>query len=275
MTISSAVATLIPGGLLACTNALISGLPLVVSKWELGGSANVTVPSDTISAIPSALFTGDSSSVLLDQDNGLAVFNIAIDESIGDFLIGNLALYVIDPISTEEVLLAVVVFPIQEFKSRAESLGGATGATGNYFLAKLHINLSANSSIATLTVADTHYSVLPTVEDINHLVDPSVTTFPHQILLRAPETGAPALIVRRPGDNIWWGFPFSWPVQAYNFGVLSGGFQGDWYASDNVEVIFGGYFSMIDTDFDDTYNGGTDFEDDTNADIIDGGTFTI
>lgn len=271
MALTAAVATMLAPGLTAITNAITSGLPIEISKFELGGLAAVAVPSDTTTAMPEAIYTGDPSRVLLEQENGLATFNIILDEAIGDFFVGNLALKIIDPVLGTEVPLCVVMFPSTVIKMASEENGGATGETGNYYLVKLVLKLSTMQSLATVTLSPTSFATLPSVDSINSLADPSATNYPHQLLLKAPETGAPALLARRAGDNLWWGFSLSWPAGAHDFGVISGGYQGDAYQDDGVEVLFGGYFHLTDSDVVEEINGGTNWSGGTNINLISGG----
>jgi hypothetical protein len=272
---TTAIATLLQGGLDAITNAVTSGNEIVISKWELGAAANEVVPSGATSAIPTAIYTGSSSRVLLEQENGLAVFNIVLDDTIGDFFIGNVALKIIDPVTDTERLLAVVMFPETIYKTKNEALGGAPGETGRHYVVKLVIQLQTQIGVASVTVGNTHFTAIPSVDNINNLVDPGASLYSHQILLQTPDTGAPALIAARAGDNQWWGFALSWPVDAHNFGVISGGYQGDWYAVDNVEVVFGGFFHLTSNDFDDIIEGGANWESGNNTNLVNGGTWSI
>lgn len=269
-----AVAVLVNAGLTALTNSLTSGEPLAISKFELGELAAAEVPSNTTSAIPAAKYTGDSSKVLLEQENGLAVFNIVLDETIGDFFVGNVALKVIDPVTGLEVVLAVVMFPETVYKMASAAYGGGSAENGNYYLVKIVIKLSTLTSIATISVVNTTFSVLPSVSDIRSLADPSLTSYPHQLMLKAPETGAPALLARRQGDNLWWGFSLSWPVDAYNFGVISGGYQGDWYGAESLNVIFGGFFHMSDDQFPGVISGGVNWVGGSNTNVLNGGSWS-
>jgi hypothetical protein len=275
MMTTTAIATLLPGGLEAITNAITSGNEITISKWELGAAANEVVPSGTTSAIPNAIYTGNASRVLLEQENGLAVFNIVLDDTIGDFYVGNLALKIIDPVLEDERLLAVVMFPETIYKTKNEALGGAPGETGRYYVVKLVIHLQTMAAVANITVGNTHFTAIPSVDNINSLVDPGASSYSHQILLQTPDTGAPSLLVARAGDNQWWGFAFSWPVDAHNFGVISGGYQGDWYAADNIEVVFGGFFHFDSSDFDEVIDGGSNWESGNNTNLVNGGTWSL
>ncbi len=274
MALTAAVATLLAPGLTAMTNAITSGLPIEISKFELGGLAAAEVPSDATSALPSVIFTGDPSRVLLEQENGLATLNVILDEAIGDFFIGNLALKIIDPISGLEVPLAIIMFPTTVIKMAAEEHGGATGETGNYYLVKLVIKLSTMQSMATVTLSSTSYATLPSVDNVASLADPNATSYPHQLLLKAPETGAPALLARRTGDSVWWGFSLSWPADAHDFGIISGGYQGDAYINDGAEVLFGGYFHLDPNDVTEEITGGTNWVGGTNINLISGGSWS-
>lgn len=274
MALTSAVATLLAPGLTAITNAVTSGVPLEISKFELGGLAAVDVPPDSTTALPTAIYTGDPSRVLLEQENGLATFNIILDETMGDFFVGNLGLKVIDPVSGLEVLLAVVMFPDTITKIAAEQYGGATGETGNYYLVKLVIKLSTLQSVATVTLSPTSFATLPSVADVKSLADPSATSYPHQILLKSPETGAPSLIARRTGDNLWWGFGLSWPAESHDFGIISGGYQGDSYVNDGVEVVFGGMFHLDPNSASEEIAGGSNWIGGTNINLLSGGSWS-
>lgn len=270
---TNATVTMMPLGLRAVTNAITSGEPVQIESWELGAQANGTVPNNANSAIPTAIYVGSSSKVMVQAENGVAVLNIAIDETVGDFFVGNLALKIRDPITDEVVLLGVIMFPTTIYKTRKESSGGAVGERGNYYVVKLAIQLSTNQAVANITISNTSYTSIPSVDSINDLADPSTTTYPHQILQTAPETGAPALLGKRSGDNLWWGFSLSWPATSYLFGVVSGGYQGDWYGHSEIDVIFGGFFYMNDTDFVEIINGGTNWESGSIINAIDGGSW--
>lgn len=269
-----AVATLFDSGLAAITNAVTSRLPIDIHSFELGGAAAVDVPSDTNSGLPVTIYTGDTSRVLVEQENGLATFNIILDETIGDFFVGNLALKITDPVTEQTVPLAVIMFPETIVKIASEANGGAVGETGNYYLVKLVVKLSTLQAIATVTLSNTVYASLPTVDSIQALADPITTPYPHQLLLQTPEVGNPALIARRAGDGLWWGFPFSWSAESYNFGVLSGGYQGDAYLDGGEEPIFGGYFHTTADEFDEEISGGTAWANSSNANLINGGSWS-
>lgn len=270
---SAAVAVLFQAGLTAITNAITLQAPVEVAKWELGQQANAEVSPSATSALPTAIYTGSPSSIITELENGVAVFNIIIDGSVGDFYVGNIALKVIDPASSAEVLLAIIMFPQEIFKMKSEAFGGAPGEVGRYYVAKLSISLATANAIANITVDNTDFSVIPSVDNLQRLAPPDATPYPHQIMLSSPETGAPSLLVKRPGDNLWWSFGLSWPVMAYNFGVISGGYQGDWYATDNIEVIFGGYFHFGDSDFDGSIIGGSNWSS-PSVNTINGGNWS-
>jgi hypothetical protein len=270
----AAVATLLAAGLQAMTNSFTSGLPITISKWELGGAAAEAVPPSTTSALPAVIYTGSASRVVLVEENGIAVFNIILDESVGDFFVGNVALKIIDPVDELEKLLAVIMFPEAVFKMRNELNGGAPGETGRYYVVKLTIHLATNTAVANITVGATNFTTIPSVDTIDKLVVPSASVNPHHIVLTAPETGAPALVAARQGDDIWWGFSFSWPVDSHYFGVISGGYQGDWYATNNVDVVFGGYFHLEEADYGEIIEGGTDWVSGNNTNLVNGGTWS-
>lgn len=272
---ASAVVTLMTLGLRAVTNAITSGEPIEVISWELGSLAGGTVPANATSAIPNTIYTGSPSKVTVQAENGVAVLNIAVDETVGDFFVGNLALRLRDPVTLDEVLLGVVMFPTTIYKTKKESSGGAVGETGNNFVVKLAIQLSTSQAVATIALNNTVYTSIPSVDSIDDLADPSTTTYPHQIMQVSPETGAPSLLAKRSGDNMWWGFSLSWPVNSHMFGVVSGGYQGDWYGQAYTDVVFGGHFYMSATDYDpEPIFGGSNWESGSIIDAIDGGTWS-
>lgn len=243
MALTVASAVLLESGLRAITNSLTSGMPVSISRMELGSSANVEVPSNMTGAIPVALYNSTSNSIQIEQEHGVATFNIALGEEIGDFFIGNVVLFVVDPVSGLEEPFACLMFPEPVMKTASEANGGAVGETGNYLLVKLAIYLSTYQATATIELSPSVIASLPSIRSIDNLSEPALTAYPHQILLNTPETGRPSLLVGRGGDNQWWGFPISWAVSDYRFGTISGGYQGDAYINDR-DYFFCGYFHL-------------------------------
>lgn len=178
-------------GITACINAGLKGPLVRVSKVKIGSS--LVNPTSTMTDIPDTVWEGDDSYIQYQLvDEHTFIFKVSLDESIGDFDIGSIGLFLEDGTLFSVSTLFGVIHKVAN---------NPPAVVGNRQIFRVPIILAGNSANFNISVIKPDESSLPFVQTEASL--PPYATAPFSVYSVIYHTGlkTSAIAIRTP--NGW------------------------------------------------------------------------
>lgn len=244
---------LLDSGKNAILDALSTQSTLIVNKYLIGSTANVTL--DSAATAPSALidpagkYDGDGTDITYVKVNSSEIrFVLTLDEGDGDFTIGNFMLLLQDDTPFAHATLTTAV---EKIKNNLPS------SVGNRYSFNMTIGFTNISNAVDVSLLSADYATLPSVSNQNALPLAGLAPYESYILQNDVRTGRPSIVVKRNIDNNWFSIPTDY-LDDTEGGNLTAGLLGKEYTNDIPDpsgyyidsVIFseddGGYTEIVD-----------------------------
>jgi len=153
----------------AAIDSFGGGNKIKISYFKVG--SQIINPQPTLTGVAGEVYSSKNTSNTINYEvygNDQVTYFCTLDETVGDFLVGNIGIYL-----ENDTLFAIMSLPSQEQKNR--TLGYQTGNKKTY---KISITLSNQVGLSDFNLLTTNYTNLPTVESENLL--PAVSPVPLQ-----------------------------------------------------------------------------------------------
>jgi len=183
------------GGIAAANRAGIYGPKIEITYFKIGSA--IINPDSSMTDVTGLVYTGTTNQItyqVIDDSNIL--FRITLDDSVGDFNIGNVGLFL-----SSGDMFAVTALP--GVTSKIKTNFPAT--IGNRRIFNIIIQMSGVSNVTNLTVLIQDEAALPVVQTELNLPPANVSPFPVYMVNAHTVYGRPAFALRYNG--VWYYVP--------------------------------------------------------------------
>lgn len=201
-------------GLAAAARAGMYGPEIRITGVKIGN--NLITPNSSMTDVSGLVWSGGPESILYQVANeSTVIFKITLDQTVGDFDIGNIGLYL-----ESGELFCITGLPAKSFKQKQ----ALPEAAGNRRVFNIPIVLSGIATITDLSILIADEANVPTVNTELQLPDPLTAPYSVYEVLNHTQFGVPVLALRV--DSNWWFVPSQ----------LAGG-QGYQFSSEDFDLI--------------------------------------
>jgi len=223
-------------GAIAFTRALVLGKPISIPKFRIGSLAGFSPkPNDT--DVADFVYEGNASQIKLKFGSwtAVAVIELTLDHSVGDFDIGNIMLY---DNRDQPFAFGVRSTSVPKVRSQRSVLGTEMNI-------QFPLRILTDETPASVSVSVIDQKTLPVVAVETAVTGtlPSVAEFPVYLCENFKGTNRPAILYADAANDMWWANPFFIDMASGAYGVISGGVVGDLYTSPAGKVLYGGEYS--------------------------------
>lgn len=174
-------------GINAAINAGLNGPKISVTKVKIGST--ILNPTSDMTDVANEVWSGNVSYIQYQiMDERTFLFKITLDESIGDFDIGNIGLFLEDG----------TMFCISTLLGIEKKIKNNTPVVGNRKTFEIPIVLSGLSGLINLNLLVPDECSLPFVQTEESLPDPTLAPFSVYEVIYQTELKSPALALRTP-----------------------------------------------------------------------------
>jgi hypothetical protein len=180
-------------GIAAAIAAGNEGPQININGFQIG--QDIITPDPTLTAVSTAVYIGSSSQIQYEiLNNNTVVYVITLDETVGDFTIGNIGLF-----TNTGTMFAISALPIAEPKLSTSSLGLGTRRIFNII-----ITLSQLATISEFVIEESQTGNLPEVANETLLPNANTSVYDTYLcdVLNFTGRGFPGLASRFNGQ--WW-----------------------------------------------------------------------
>lgn len=164
-------------------------------------------------------------------------FVLVLNETVGDFEIGNVMLY--DDSGSGFIFGSLPTgITVQKYKTVGTN-------PGNRVVINLTVAATNLAQINTLNILASCCECIPSVPTQVDLPLPGSTPYDVYIVQNHTEIMRPFIAFRHFETNTWHGLPFSQSVESLDFGVMDGGTVGDIYQKGAIVYNYGLYWQRI------------------------------
>lgn len=222
-------------GAIAFTRAMVLGKPVVIKKFRIGSLAGFT-PKPIDTDVADFVYEGSQSQIKMKfgSSTAIAIVELTLDHSVGDFDIGNIMLY---DDRDQPFAFGVRGSSVPKVRSQRSVLG--TEMNIQFPLRILTDETPANVSVSV--VDQKSLPVVATEEAVTSSLA-SQAEFPVYLCENFKGTNRPAILYADPARDMWWANPFFIDLASGLYGVISGGNVGDLYQAPAGKVLYGGEF---------------------------------
>lgn len=172
------------------------GPQINITGFQIGtlSAADGATPDPTASAVSNWVYTGSVNQIFYaaEPNSNSCIFRIVLDETVGNFNIGQIALFT----GSTMFSLSILFQQVPKWKQNLPSL------QGNSLAFDLVLGISNAQSCINLTLLQSLDATLPEVQDETQLPDPGTTIYDTYLCDNNTTTGVPALASRR--GTSWW-----------------------------------------------------------------------
>lgn len=246
-------------GLAFLRAALLSEAAITIASHHIGDSYGFFPDPNASEASGTVVYVGNASqtSNAFDSD-GNVVFSISLDETVGDFTIGNIMVFAA---YTNTVDASLVPLWQTSLPTTFEKLRTAGADAGNTVVIRTTVNIEDGSAITSVNVYATNelYGIIPSVATEANLPTPGPSVNPQFVVQELGNTGAPGLAAIKTSTNQWYANGFFQRLDDHRLGWAFGGLFGDAYRIKSVSTIFGGFFETASGKFTSVIDGGANW----------------
>ena len=183
------------GGLSAAARSGLYGPQINITSVKIG--SNIITPTVDMTDVSGLVWEGDTSFIKYQILNESTVlFKITLSETVGDFNIGNIGLFL-----DSGELFAIVALPAVSIKTKTV----LPEVVGNRRIFNIPIVLSGIADIVNLSILIADEASIPVVTNESQLPDPLVAPYSAYSVLMQTSFGTPAVALRV--DSNWWFLP--------------------------------------------------------------------
>jgi hypothetical protein len=194
--VNDAYSVITSAGVQAAIASGSAGPQITITGFQLGSlsAADGVTPDPTATGVIDWVYTGNVNQIYYsaEPNSDSCLFRVVLDDSVGDFTVGNIGLM----IGTTLFSLSVLYQPQKKWQSNLPSL------MGNSMAFDLVLGIANVQSCINLTVLQSLDATLPEVTDETALPDATTTIYNTYVLQNNTTTGVPSLAVRERGE--WW-----------------------------------------------------------------------
>lgn len=172
------------------------GPQINITGFQIGAlsAADGATPDPTATSVGNLVYTGNVNQIFYaaEPNSNSCIFRIVLDETVGNFTIGQIALFT----GTTMFSLSILYQPLSKWKQNLPSL------QGNSLAFDLILGISNAQSCINLTLLQSLDATLPEVQDETYLPTPGTSIYDTYLCDNNTTTGVPALASRR--GTSWW-----------------------------------------------------------------------
>ena len=209
------------GGITKLTNALVSFVPINITKWEISSTAAIVLNPALTSTPAVVVATGTTAELsfdLLSADQ--VIIRIILDESMGPYDIGTLALY-----SDDDTL--IVISTLSEVVPKQPN---AVGVVGNRYTFSIPITFTNVGDAINFSIIGNLFASWPYVQTIADLPAADLAPFEGYIVREDPSQNRPITAIRNeyPANS----GSFIWTFDYHNAVTADDNLESDTYVID-------------------------------------------